>query len=191
MAPCATLICNSLLRLRFEGRSLERKRERERYGCYGCRASDRIKTFIADRASMRIEGKRKKRKRKKEEKEECFGPGLTGIISDTVLSVDAVWARGPTERRAGDLWPRLSLSLECIVAGCYVKYGRVPEVKNNKRRKRKTYICVYIYTYIYTLLFTRFPLSDLVPREPRCLVRCPRCMSSQKVLLEIVNCRPF
>lgn len=81
-----------------------------------------------------------------------------------MLSVDAVWARGPTERRAGDLWPRLSLSLECIVAGCYVKYGRVPEVKNNKRRKRKTYI------YIYIRLFTRFPLSDLVPREPGCLV---------------------
>lgn len=125
------------------------------------------------------------KKRKKEEEEECFGPGLTGIISDTVLSVDAVWARGPTERRAGDLWPRLSLSLECIVAGCYVKYGRVPEVKNNKRRKRKTYI------YIYIRLFTRFPLSDLVPREPGCLVPWYGCMSSRKVLLEIVNCLTF
>lgn len=49
---------------------------------------------------MRIE---EGKKRKKEEEEECFGPGLTGIISDTVLSVDAVWARGPTERRAGEL----------------------------------------------------------------------------------------
>lgn len=47
------------------------------------------------------------KKEKKRKKEECFGPGLTGIISDTVLSVDAVWARGPTERRAGDLWPPL------------------------------------------------------------------------------------
>lgn len=154
LAPCATLICNSLLRLRFEGR----EREIYIYGCYGCRASDRIKTFIADRASMRIE---EGKKRKKEEEEECFGPGLTGIISDTVLSVDAVWARGPTERRAGDLWPRLSLSLECIVAGCYVKYGRVPEVKNNKRRKRKTYIYIYVYLRGFPYLIS-FPVSQVV-----------------------------
>lgn len=39
-------------------------RERERERCYGCRASDRIKTFIADRASMRIEGGREKREEK-------------------------------------------------------------------------------------------------------------------------------
>ena len=61
-------------------------------------------TVVRERERGSRGGEKKEKKRKKEE---CFGPGLTGIISDTVLSVDAVWARGPTERRAGDLWPPL------------------------------------------------------------------------------------
>lgn len=95
-----------------------RERERERYGCYGCRSHKDIY-----RGSSIDEDRGRGGEEKKKEGL-LFGPGLTGIISDTVLSVEAVWARGPTERRAAATCGRLSLTLECIVAGCYVKYGR-------------------------------------------------------------------
>ena len=56
-------LCNLNLQ-QFTSATFRGTKEREIYiyGCYGCRASDRIKTFIADRASMRIEEGKKKEK---------------------------------------------------------------------------------------------------------------------------------